>query len=60
MHSQNQYIIEELNRDGSVNRILATADNGIIGRAAFVASCHYITTGKLIYRWKARVIDVRE
>ncbi len=51
----NQYIIELLQHDGSIEPVLARCDNAIIGRAAFVAACEYLPDSKIVYRWRADV-----
>ena len=56
-----QYIIEELDPISERRvRVLATADNAVIGRAAFDAACRYMPKARICYRVQARVIDIQE
>ena len=51
------FFVDRLNRDSSINRILAIADNGIIGRPAFMAACAHLPTSSIVYPqylWQGR------
>ena len=54
------FVIEEydVTTDKKV-RNLAAADNAIIARAAYESACEYLPKAKIIYRHKARVIDIQ-
>ena len=54
------FVIEELRLDtGYTIRVLARADNAILGKAAFDAACRYLPAARICYRCKARVISQR-
>ena len=54
------FVIEEYDANsGKKVRNLAAADNAIIGRAAFERACEYLPKAKIVYRHKARVIDMQ-